>query len=67
MTATNMALDVPSAHPASTRTPQNTPSNAAPISSRAQQPGVDSIMEGELLQAPFLPCTPRDTIHGLDR
>jgi nucleosome assembly protein 1-like 1 len=29
-------------------TPQNTPSNAAPISSRAQQPGVDSIKEEDL-------------------
>ncbi|KAF2637861.1 NAP-domain-containing protein [Massarina eburnea CBS 473.64] len=28
-------------------TPQNTPANAAPISSRAQQPGVASIKEGE--------------------
>ncbi|KAL5614187.1 hypothetical protein BROUX41_000026 [Berkeleyomyces rouxiae] len=28
-------------------TPQNTPLNAAPISSHAQQPGVDSIMEEE--------------------
>ncbi|KAF2446155.1 NAP-domain-containing protein [Karstenula rhodostoma CBS 690.94] len=29
-------------------TPQNTPLNAAPISSRAQQPGVDSIKEEDL-------------------
>jgi len=29
-----------------TRTPQNTPANNAPISSRAQAPGVDSIKEG---------------------
>ncbi|KKA25971.1 hypothetical protein TD95_002156 [Thielaviopsis punctulata] len=28
-------------------TPQNTPLNAAPISSHAQKPGVDSIMEGD--------------------
>lgn len=31
------------------RTPQNTPANNAPISSRAQAPGVDSIKEGMLL------------------
>ncbi|KAF2205803.1 NAP-domain-containing protein [Delitschia confertaspora ATCC 74209] len=40
-------------------TPQNTPSNAAPISSHAQQPGVASIKEGTLL--PFhklFCCTP---------
>lgn len=30
-----------------TRTPQNTPLNAAPISSRAQQPGVATINEGK--------------------
>ncbi|KAF2742253.1 NAP-domain-containing protein [Sporormia fimetaria CBS 119925] len=32
-------------------TPQNTPSNAAPISSRAQQPGVASIKEEEMERA----------------
>ncbi|KAF2680163.1 NAP-domain-containing protein [Lentithecium fluviatile CBS 122367] len=32
-------------------TPQNTPANAAPISSRAQQPGVASIKEEELERA----------------
>ncbi|KAK3202307.1 hypothetical protein GRF29_161g768535 [Pseudopithomyces chartarum] len=36
------------AAPATTSTPQNTPANAAPISSRAQQPGVDSIKEEDL-------------------
>jgi len=34
-----------------TRTPQNTPLNAAPISSRAQQPGVASIKEEDLDRA----------------
>lgn len=29
------------------RTPQNTPANNAPISSKAQAPGVASIKEGE--------------------
>lgn len=32
-------------------TPQNTPANAAPISSRAQQPGVTSIKEEDMNQA----------------
>jgi hypothetical protein len=35
---------------AGTRTPQNTPANQAPISSRATAPGVGSIKEG-LLEA----------------
>lgn len=30
------------------RTPQNTPLNNAPISSRAQQPGVNTIKEGTI-------------------
>lgn len=46
MSATNN-INVPFAHIATTSTPQNTPANAAPISSRAQQPGVDSIKEGK--------------------
>ena len=29
------------------RTPQNTPANNAPISSRAQQPGLSSLKEGK--------------------
>jgi nucleosome assembly protein 1-like 1 len=33
------------------RTPQNTPANNAPISSRAQQPGLSSLKEGELLSS----------------
>jgi len=40
-------MDVPKSNPAVSSTPQNTPANAAPISSRAQQPGVGTIKEGE--------------------
>lgn len=47
MTASHSAINVPQAHDMTTSTPQNTPANAAPISSRAQQPGVASIKEGE--------------------
>jgi hypothetical protein len=47
MTATHTAARMPAnLYLLSTRTPQNTPANAAPISSRAQQPGVASIKEG---------------------
>lgn len=44
----NKRLD---AHVPTAPTPQNTPSNAAPISSHAQQPGVASIKEEELDRA----------------
>jgi nucleosome assembly protein 1-like 1 len=56
MSATN-TVDVPPAHHVS-RTPQNTPLNAAPISSRAQQPGVDSIKEGKSVISPRCPSSP---------
>jgi len=42
-------------------TPQNTPANAAPISSHAQQPGISSIMEGESHTAG---CCPNKTRLG---
>ncbi|KAH6626365.1 hypothetical protein B0J18DRAFT_477126 [Chaetomium sp. MPI-SDFR-AT-0129] len=40
-------------------TPQNTPANAAPISSHAQQPGVDSIKEEDLTAASIFAKDPR--------
>jgi nucleosome assembly protein 1-like 1 len=40
-------------------TPQNTPANAAPISSHAQQPGVSSIKEEELTAASIFAKDPR--------
>jgi hypothetical protein len=39
-------MDVPRSNKQPTSTPQNTPANAAPISSRAQQPNVGTIKEG---------------------
>lgn len=39
-------MDVPRSNKQPTSTPQNTPANAAPISSRAQQPTVGTINEG---------------------
>ena len=42
------AMDVPRSNKQPTSTPQNTPANAAPISSRAQQPNVGTIKEGML-------------------
>lgn len=63
-------MDVPKSNPAVTSTPQNTPANAAPISSRAQQPGVGTIKEGEsrslLFLLPVLPLqAPRRAQKGL--
>lgn len=50
-------MDVPSANNPSS-TPQNTPANAAPISSRAQQPGVGTIKEGMSQCSCCAPPTP---------
>lgn len=66
MSATT-TVDVPPAHHATTRTPQNTPLNAAPISSRAQQPGVDSIKEGKFFICPRCPSSPPAHGDDLDR
>ncbi|USP75823.1 uncharacterized protein yc1106_03097 [Curvularia clavata] len=41
-------MDVPKSNAHPTSTPQNTPANAAPISSRAQQPGVGTIKEEDM-------------------
>ena len=46
-------MDVPRSNKQPTSTPQNTPANAAPISSRAQQPNVGTIKEGTLRSAHF--------------
>ncbi|KAL1608244.1 histone chaperone [Paraconiothyrium brasiliense] len=46
-------------------TPQNTPLNAAPISSHAQQPGVDSIKEGKFLLSPRCPSSPAPAVTSL--
>ena len=43
-------MDVLQSNVRPTSTPQNTPANAAPISSRAQQPGVGTIKEGTWLR-----------------
>jgi nucleosome assembly protein 1-like 1 len=40
-------MDVPNSNHPVTSTPQNTPANAAPISSHAQKPGVNTIKEGK--------------------
>lgn len=48
------AMDVPRSNKQPTSTPQNTPANAAPISSRAQQPTVGTINEG---MSPSLFCS----------
>lgn len=47
------AMDMPSSNHPVTSTPQNTPANAAPISSHAQKPGVGTIKEGKSLCFPF--------------
>jgi hypothetical protein len=65
-------MDVPKTNSGVTSTPQNTPANAAPISSRAQQPGVGSIKEGTsqylLPMFLFLPLRPRACVErGLHR
>jgi hypothetical protein len=52
-------MDVPSSTKRPTSTPQNTPANAAPISSRAQQPGVGTIKEGTSQYGSVLPLQPR--------
>jgi len=52
-------MDVPHSNVRPASTPQNTPANAAPISSRAQQPGVSSIKEGTSHSATLLPLQPR--------
>ncbi|KAF2095162.1 NAP-domain-containing protein [Rhizodiscina lignyota] len=46
-----MASEIPNKKVAGAPTPQNTPSNNAPISSRAQQPGVASIKEEDFDRA----------------
>merc|ERR1712029_949594 len=50
-TTPTAAMDVPRSNKQPTSTPQNTPANAAPISSRAQQPNVGTIKEEELDRA----------------
>ncbi len=50
-------VEVPLAHHVPTSTPQNTPANAAPISSHAQQPGVGTIKEGAFDFAHFVLLT----------
>lgn len=51
-------MDVPHSNVRPTSTPQNTPANAAPISSRAQQPGVGTIKEGMSHHRNLLPLQP---------
>lgn len=54
------------AHIFTASTPQNTPANAAPISSRAQMPGVDSIKEGKFCFSPRrFPLDPAPTVCDL--
>jgi nucleosome assembly protein 1-like 1 len=50
-------MDVPNSNHPVTSTPQNTPANAAPISSHAQKPGVGTIKEGTS-QYPACPSNP---------
>jgi hypothetical protein len=52
-------MNVPNPNHAVTSTPQNTPANAAPISSHASKPGVGTIKEGKSEYLCSCPANPR--------
>jgi hypothetical protein len=60
-------MDVPNSNHPVTSTPQNTPANAAPISSHAQKPGVGTIKEGKSQSRFACPSNPASRRKGPGR